>query len=197
MRYLFPLTLVMTRLFYLNSQVIETPSYVNELMGTPKQKESLVQMVSNLNILQLKWGRIDVRFGDPFSLALFVKKAEIQSKLPRGISQQNYILQSLGYRILGEINSITTIMPTALVGTVLLTLRGRGVGRNELIRRVKWVKAEILAKGAKVAESASSSTEVLVDRAVSVLSDLVGKRYGLYCLNCRYLRVCILSAKKV
>lgn len=42
------------------------------------------------------------------------------------------LLQSLGYQILGEINSVSVIMPTALVGTVLLTLRGRGVGMDEV-----------------------------------------------------------------
>ena len=43
------------------------------------------------------------------------------------------LLQSLGYQILGEINSVSVIMPTALVGTVLLTLRGRGVGMDEVM----------------------------------------------------------------
>jgi hypothetical protein len=42
------------------------------------------------------------------------------------------ILQSMGYQILSRINAISVIMPTGLVGTVLLTLRGRGVGRNEV-----------------------------------------------------------------
>jgi glycerol-3-phosphate O-acyltransferase len=44
-------------------KVIETPSYVNELLGTPKEKESIFQLFSSLNVFQLKWGRIDVRFG--------------------------------------------------------------------------------------------------------------------------------------
>lgn len=35
-------------------KVIETESYVNELLGTPKQKESLFQLVNNVNILQVR-----------------------------------------------------------------------------------------------------------------------------------------------
>ena len=54
-------------------------------------------------------------------------------------------------------------MPTALVGTVLLTLRGRGVGREELIRQVFKLKRRILNKGGKVAES-KTDTNVIVDR---------------------------------
>jgi glycerol-3-phosphate O-acyltransferase len=34
-------------------KVIETPSFVDELLGSPKQKESLSQIFNNLNILQV------------------------------------------------------------------------------------------------------------------------------------------------
>jgi glycerol-3-phosphate O-acyltransferase len=34
-------------------KVIETESYVSELLGTPKEKESLFQLVNNANILQV------------------------------------------------------------------------------------------------------------------------------------------------
>lgn len=163
-------------------KVIETPSYVNELLGKPKEKESIFQLFSNLNVLQLKWGRIDVRFGCPFSLNEFIKSIDLLGKIPPGISMQtkyNNILLPLGYRLLGDINSITSIMPTAMVGTILLTLRGRGVGYNELVRKFKWLKNEITLRGGRVAESGRSSTEVLVDRAITVLSDLVGKRFDI------------------
>lgn len=116
-------------------KVIETPSYVNELLGTPKKKESIGQLLNNINLLQLKWGRIDVRFGESFSMREFIQKTSQTGKLdPNATSavRNAQILQYLGYRILAEINQISVIMPTALVGTVLLTLRGRGVGRNEV-----------------------------------------------------------------
>ncbi|KAH8913491.1 acyltransferase-domain-containing protein, partial [Atractiella rhizophila] len=54
-------------------KIIETESYVNELLGNPKEKESLWGLVTNTRILQLKNGRIDVRFNEPFSLRLFVE----------------------------------------------------------------------------------------------------------------------------
>ena len=82
-------------------KVIETPSYVNELMGTPKQKESIFQLFNNINVLQLKWGRIDVRFGSPFSLRDFVNASRKFSSIPPSVSDHshyNYLLQSMGYR---------------------------------------------------------------------------------------------------
>lgn len=41
-------------------KVIETGTYVEELMGKPKEKESLAQLFNNgFNLLQLRFGRID------------------------------------------------------------------------------------------------------------------------------------------
>nr|KAJ3408035.1 hypothetical protein HK105_003260 [Polyrhizophydium stewartii] len=90
------------------------------------------------------------------------------------------VLQSLGYRVLSDVNRISVVMPTALVGTALLTLRGRGVGRIELIRRVKWLRNEIIAKGGQVAElGGGDSLARVVDRAIAVLGELIGRRNDL------------------
>lgn len=55
-------------------------------------------------------------------------------------------------------------MPSALVGTVILTLRGRGVGRSELIRRVNWLKKIIEDKGGQVSEFYEMPTSEIVDK---------------------------------
>lgn len=71
-------------------------------------------------------------------------------------------------------------MPTALVGTVLLTLRGRGVGKSELIRRVEWLSERVRAQGGRVAHFGNLPTSVVVDRALEVLGpELVGLVPGL------------------
>ncbi|KAJ3296892.1 hypothetical protein HK104_001043, partial [Borealophlyctis nickersoniae] len=164
-------------------KVIETESYVNELLGTPKQKESLFQLLNNINILGFKWGRIDIRFAKPYSLKDYVASQVVrrgQDFRPTAkANDKALLLQSLGYRILSDINAASVTMPTALVGTVLLTLRGRGVGRDELIRKVNWVKREILQKGGRVADFGGMTTGAILDRAVAVLKDLVGQRTDL------------------
>ncbi|RUS24821.1 hypothetical protein BC938DRAFT_473025 [Jimgerdemannia flammicorona] len=67
-------------------------------------------------------------------------------------------------------------MPTALIGTVILTLRGRGVGRNEVIRRVDWLRHQIILKGGQVAEFYGMTTGEIVDRSIVILKDVVGER---------------------
>lgn len=148
-------------------RVLETASYVNELLGAEKQQESLSQLLSSARILGLKLGRIDVTFGKPFSL-----RGHIEEQM-RGRHDFHpmenpgdlmLLLKSAAYRVLMEINRVSVIMPTALVGTCLLTLRGRGVGKNELAKKVEWLRNLIIARGGLVGPFTEDEIPAIVDR---------------------------------
>lgn len=168
-------------------KVIEVDSYVSELLGQPKPKEDLVNFLSASNVLSLKLGRVDVRFHEPWSLRGFINEQRCKmSKQPAsldaiyGEALRRRLGQMLGYKVLSDINAVSVVMPTALVGTVLLTLRGRGVGKSELVRRVDWLCDRVRAQGGRVAHFAGNTTETVVFRALEVLGPkLVGKVDGL------------------
>ncbi|KDN41525.1 acyltransferase-domain-containing protein [Tilletiaria anomala UBC 951] len=167
--------------------VIESETYVSELLGKPKESETLLGLLSgSSSLLQLKMGRIDIRFQQPWSLKGFME----EQRERRDIAQHPgspaipfdaknrpqhklILLKALGYRILADINSASVVMPAALVGTVILTLRGRGVGRRELIRRVEWLRSAILAKGYRVADFGQMSIGEVVDRTLGLMKDLI------------------------
>lgn len=162
-------------------RVIEVDSFVTELLGKPKAKENLADFLSASSLLALNFGRIECRFQEPWSLRDFIHAQE--SRIPPEIEpreKRSRILRTLGYRVLSDINEVSVVMPTALVGTVLLTLRGRGVGKSELIRRVDWLCDRIVAKGGQVSDFQGKSTGEVVDRALEVLgTQLVGRVEGL------------------
>lgn len=174
-------------------KVIEVDSYISELLGTPKQKENLKDFLSSgTSILSLKLGRVDCRFHEPWSLRGFI--ANQQSRLALLPAQQTAalnsaydnnlrirLLRTLGYKVLSDINAVSVVMPTSLIGTVLLTLRGRaGVGKGELVRRVDWLSDRVRAQGGRVAHFAGLPTEVVVERGLEVLGPkLVGVRKDL------------------
>ncbi|KAF1846631.1 acyltransferase-domain-containing protein [Cucurbitaria berberidis CBS 394.84] len=165
-------------------KVIEVDSYISELLGQPKPKENLVDFLSASSVLSLKLGRVDVRFHEPWSLRTFIDQQRSRfSKLPQQLDTKEdrvRLLRTLGYKVLSEINDVSVVMPTALVGTVLLTLRGRGVGKAELIRRVEWLSDRVRAQGGRVAHFGNLPTSVVVDRALEVLGPgLVGLVPGL------------------
>lgn len=167
-------------------KVIEVDSYVGELLGQPKRKENLRGFLSASSVLSLKLGRVDVRFHEPWSLRGFIDEQRARfDRVPRPMSEGQEslkvrLLRTLGYKVLSDINAVSVVMPTALIGTVLLTLRGRGVGRSELIRRVEWLSERVRAQGGRVAHFAGLSTSTVVERGLEVLGpELVGLVEGL------------------
>ncbi|KAI0508695.1 acyltransferase-domain-containing protein [Xylaria bambusicola] len=173
-------------------KVIETEGYVTELLGVPKKKENLADFLSGgSSVLSLKLGRVDVRFHEPWSLRKYID--EQLTKLNRTPSTEDYtlktpenavlkqkLLRTMGYKVLSDINDVSVVMPTALIGTVLLTLRGRGVGKAELLRRIEWLIARVSDKGGRVAHFGNSPLEDVVKRGLEVLGkDLVGEVQGL------------------
>ncbi|KAK9460706.1 acyltransferase-domain-containing protein [Lipomyces oligophaga] len=166
-------------------RVIETESYVSELLGSQKRKETLGQFFESRQILSLKMGRVDIRFHDPWSLRDFISsqidhytaagtKPPTFQQVTENSAFRTQILRSLGYRVLSDINEVSVVMPTALVGTVLLTLRGRGVGHTELLRRLEWLCLRIQERGGRVADFGKLSMEQILDRSLEVLESLIG-----------------------
>ncbi|OLN81309.1 Dihydroxyacetone phosphate acyltransferase [Colletotrichum chlorophyti] len=168
-------------------KVIETEGYVTELLGVPKKKENLADFLSGgSSVLSLRLGRVDVRFHEPWSLRSFVNEQLTRlSRLPTGLNLdtlnpentavRHKLLRTLGYKVLSDINDVSVVMPTALIGTVLLTLRGRGVGKAELERRVMWLTDRVRAKGGRVAHFGNAPLSDIIERGLEVLGkDLVG-----------------------
>lgn len=168
-------------------KVIETEGYVTELLGVPKKKENLADFVSGgSSVLSLRLGRVDVRFHEPWSLRGFINEQLVRlSRLPTGLNLdtknpentaiRQKLLRTLGYKVLSDINDVSVVMPTALIGTVLLTLRGRGVGKTELERRVNWLTDRVRAKGGRVAHFGNAPLSDIIERGLEVLGkDLVG-----------------------
>ncbi|KAF2671853.1 glycerol-3-phosphate acyltransferas-like protein [Microthyrium microscopicum] len=166
-------------------KVIEVDSYITELLGQPKQKENLMDFLNASSILNLKLGRVDVRYHEPWSLKDFIQEQFLRSTdIPGQITEKGKwtnegrikVLRTMGYRVLSDINEVSVVMPTALVGTVILTLRGRGVGISELVRRVEWLCERVRDKGGRVAHFANQKTSTVVERALEVLGPaMVGK----------------------
>lgn len=174
-------------------KVIETEGYVTELLGVPKKKENLADFLSGgSSVLSLRLGRVDVRFHEPWSLRQYIDEQltkltkspgtlRLDVKSPESAAIKQKLLRTMGYKVLSDINDVSVVMPTALIGTVLLTLRGRGVGRSELMRRIEWLIGRVRAKkGGRVAHFGNAPLSDVVGRGLDVLGkDLVGVVQGL------------------
>lgn len=124
-------------------KVFEADDYAMQLLGRTKKGESLLSVLESASIISLRLGRIDIRFGEIWSLRQYVvDQLQLESAssfpLPRPLplNRIQLLTRSFGYRILNDINKVAVIMPSALVGTALLTSGRRGLDRSELMSRV-------------------------------------------------------------
>lgn len=89
------------------------------LLGNPKEKETLAGLLLNTRVVQLKLGRIDVRFQKPFSLKAYLAeqklKREEKPKKGNAKTEQAILLKALGYQVLSDINQCSVVSSFALL----------------------------------------------------------------------------------
>ncbi len=109
-------------------RVIEEKSYLKELSGMDKEKEGVNSIISSRKVLQSKFGRIYIRFGDPLKLD---KYCENQAKY-----KDKNITNKIAYELLDDINRKMIVTASAILGISLLTLPNSGkVEFSELLGR--------------------------------------------------------------
>lgn len=161
-------------------KVIETEQYVTELLGVPKEKESIGALLRSTQLLKFNFGRIDLRIAQPFSLKSYLNEETVKRNLDpkHKVGDLRILTQVLAYSILYKINKVSVTLPTAIVVSVLLTHRGRGISRRDLITKFEWLREEIKKRGGKVAtpDTPFANTGQLIDTALVVLGNLVTKQ---------------------
>lgn len=121
------------------------------------------------------FGRIDVGIDKPLSIREFLqaRMPSVSRPLASGAHDDDVMKRvsiNLGYRILWGTNNVAKILPTSLVGTLLLTQYERGIAKDELVRRVHWLQREVVSRGSEVVAqeglTLSDSIKIVVDRVL-------------------------------
>jgi len=182
-------------------KVIEGATYVNEMLGARKQKESLTQTLNSINhVVRLNFGSIDVSIGQAISMREALHMPAPGSAVPRdhaflssspaaadGLpyharspADQKRLVLSLAHRVCYELNRRAVVSATSIVAAVLLTNLHRGISRRALLERTDTLKRMVLERGGAVAPIFSSEPlPAVVERALSVLSKLIQQQHGI------------------
>jgi len=104
-------------------RILEEKSYLKELGGGVKEKETFKKVVTARHFLKRKYGKIYIRFGQPLSLKEYLaQKGDSEHGTP----------QLLASHLINSINKITLVTPLALIATAILTKHRRGFQLHEL-----------------------------------------------------------------
>jgi glycerol-3-phosphate O-acyltransferase len=105
-------------------RILEEQSYLKELGGGKKKAENLQQFVKTRQFLKKKYGKIYVRFGQPFSLKQYLaERPQMEDKRHK----------NLAFHIIRSINKATLVTPMAITATAILAKHRKGFQKHEIM----------------------------------------------------------------
>lgn len=126
-------------------KIIELPSYVNELSGKPKQKESFWGLVKSLGALRRRWGCVFASVGEPIALNDVLDAHEPRWREVNGDPERKPrwlagAVSDLAERIHTRINQATAVNPINLLSLALLSTPKHALGAAELERLIDLLR---------------------------------------------------------
>lgn len=114
-------------------RLLEERSYLRELAGGEKRRESASSLLRGTQALRGFYGRVNVQFGE--ALTLEQVRAEMKLPLDRPLAdeERRSLITRLAHLVMAEINRVTSVTPAALAATGLLAGGRRGVPWGDLL----------------------------------------------------------------
>jgi glycerol-3-phosphate O-acyltransferase len=120
-------------------RIIETDSYHRELTGGEKPKEDAVGLLRSGTVLNHRYGRINLQFGDQVTLDQIRDELEIPIEEPLKPAKRRAMVSHLANRVMNEINRVTAVTPGALTALALLSHPNRGLSHDDVVARTRWL----------------------------------------------------------
>jgi glycerol-3-phosphate O-acyltransferase len=125
-------------------RIVEGRTYIGELSGRPKQKESIfVLLKSFFAVLRSKFGKVHVNLGQPIALDELLQKHNPNWRADpseNGDPRAGWIgeaISDLAVRINTEINAAAAVTPINLVAVAILATPRQALPELDLVRQVE------------------------------------------------------------
>ncbi|HEX3604040.1 MAG TPA: glycerol-3-phosphate 1-O-acyltransferase PlsB [Steroidobacteraceae bacterium] len=125
-------------------RIVEGRTYIGELSGQPKQKESVLGLLrSVVSVLRSKFGKVHVNLGAPIALDALLQRHNPRWRAQlseEGDPRSGWIgdaIADLAVRINTEINAAAAVTPINLVAMAMLATPRQALPEADLIRQVE------------------------------------------------------------
>jgi glycerol-3-phosphate O-acyltransferase len=133
-------------------RMMEEGAFARELSGGTKRKEDAAALLGLTEVLREKYGRANVQFGEPITLAEMAAKVGITSH-PVSPAKRRAVVTRLAHKVMSEINRVTAVTPGSLVAMVMLCHGGRGIPHAALVGQCARLTELVRALGARTTPS--------------------------------------------
>jgi glycerol-3-phosphate O-acyltransferase len=125
-------------------RIVEGRTYIGELSGQPKQKESVyVLLKSTVSVLRSKFGKVHVNLGQPIALDDLLQKHNPNWRLSPAENDDpragwiGEAISDLAVRINTEINAAAAVTPINLVAMAILATPRQALPELDLMRQLE------------------------------------------------------------
>jgi glycerol-3-phosphate O-acyltransferase len=121
-------------------RLFEEKTYVGELSGRPKEKESVVGLVRTVPKLRERFGRVYVSFGEPLELAGYLDRHAPGWREHDGEARPTWLaptVDALAHTIQCRVNAAVAVSPIALLALALLSMPRQAMPEADLLRQLE------------------------------------------------------------
>jgi glycerol-3-phosphate O-acyltransferase len=138
------LPVVFVPVYFGYERLIEGNSFISELGGAEKQKETLMGLVRSVRSLREYFGKVYVNIGEPIHLDDLLDVREPSWRNQQSTEDRppwlSDVIDDLGVRIMGEINAAAAVTPISLLAYALLATPKQSMGELELRAQIELSK---------------------------------------------------------
>jgi len=133
-------------------RIVEGRTYIGELSGQPKKKESILGLLKTLPALRRRFGKVHVNLGEPIRLDALLSRhnADWRSVDPgdeeSDVPWIKQAVDDLAHRIITGINAAAAVTPVNLVAMALLATPRQALPETDLAAQLELYQA--LLRGA-------------------------------------------------
>ncbi|HEU4781130.1 MAG TPA: glycerol-3-phosphate 1-O-acyltransferase PlsB [Steroidobacteraceae bacterium] len=150
-------------------RIVEANTYISELSGAPKKKESWLDLLLSLRVLRERFGTVHVNIGEPIRL-----NDLLDLQLPAWRAQKfdddtrspaiNALIGELAVAIMRGINAAAAVTPINLLATCLLASPRGALPESALLRQIELYLKLLRASpyGPRVTVTDASPAEIVV-----------------------------------
>jgi glycerol-3-phosphate O-acyltransferase len=142
--------IVFVPVYFGYEKLIEGDSFISELSGSEKKKESLFGLIRSVKSLRENFGKVYVNIAEPIELdsVLDDRKPDWRGAMPEDGERPAWlggVVDELGIDIMSNINAAAAVTPISLLAYVLLATPKQKIGAQELRRQLE-LYLKLLAK---------------------------------------------------
>lgn len=127
-------------------RLVEGDTYIGELSGRPKEKESVLGLIRSWRVLRQRFGKVYVNLGQPIPLEAILDRHGGQWRTQRFDDDPRtpwvgHAVAELAVTIMRNINSAAAVTPINLLALALLAMPRQALSEGDLVRQLELYRA--------------------------------------------------------